>query len=199
MLCRNRLVVIAALALVAGCASHEINAQRDSSVPIPASPTWAWGRRDTVVSQYELDPVAQNPMLHQRIVRAIEANLTQRGWHMIEDPSQANLVVTYHVGLKRESAIQTTTTGVGVYGAPGYGGWYGGYGWGYYGAPAWGATTTTQQVHYNTGGLLIYVREASSGRVAWYGLFKKDIHDVDQIREEGIIAAVNGTLKELRN
>jgi hypothetical protein len=196
---RYRFAAVAVLTLAVGCSSYEVNAQRDSSVPIPASPTWAWGRRDSVVSQYELDPVAQNPMLHQRVIAAIEANLNKRGWHKVEDASQANLIVTYHIGLKRESAMQTTTTGAGVYGTPGYGGWYGGYGWGYYGAPAWGATTTTQVVNYNTGGLLIFVREGSSGKVAWYGLFKKDVHDVDQIHEEGIIAAVNATLKELRN
>ena len=44
----------------------DITTNRDASVPMPKSPSWAWGARDTI-SHYELAPAAQNPTLHLRI------------------------------------------------------------------------------------------------------------------------------------
>lgn len=186
---------VSALALAtAACGGPNITRDRDPSVPLPVSATWAWGTRDTV-SRYELDPAAQNPILHQRVQAAVEAEMQARGFTKVDLPGQANLVVTYHIGIKRDTELQTTSTGVSMYG--GYGGWYGGYGWGMYGAPTYG-TSTTREVEYKSGGLLIYIRNAADGRVAWRGLLTTDIHDPDRIPAEGVVRAVNVTFGDLR-
>jgi hypothetical protein len=175
------------------CGGPTITRDRDVGVPMPASATWSWAPRDTV-SQYELDPAAQNPMLHQWVQAAIEREMQQRGFRQVGSPGEATLVVSYHIGIKRESELQTTTSGM----AMGYGGgWYGGYGWGYYGAPSF-ATSTTREVQYHSGGLLMYIRDRESNRIAWRGLLTTDIHDPNHIRQEGVDRAVHETLGDLR-
>ena len=181
---------LSALALAtAACGGPSITRDRDPNVPIPVGATWAWGARDTV-SRYEMDPAAQNPILHQRVQAAVETEMQARGFTKVDLPSQANLVVTYHIGIKRESELQTTTSGMSA-------GWYGGYGWGMYGAPTF-ATSTTREVQYQTGGLLIYIRNRADSRVAWRGLFTTDIHDPDRVPAEAVTRAVNTTFGDLR-
>jgi len=187
----------AALALALGasaCGGPTITRDRDASVPMPTAATWSWAARDSMVSQYEMDPAAQNPMVHQWVQAAIEQEMTQRGFRLVGSPGEASLVVSYHIGIKRESQLQTTTSGMSM----GYGGgWYGGYGWGYYGAPAF-ATSTTREVQYHSGGLLMYIRDRESNRIAWRGLLTTDIHDPNQIRQEGVSRAVHETMGDLR-
>ena len=181
-------LAVAAL-LVLACSSADITTNRDSTVPLPAEPMWAWGRRDTV-SHYELDPAAENPTLHSTIQAAIEYNLDHKKWKRVNDPDQADLLVTYHVGLKQSTGYTTTTTAVG-------GAWWGGYGWGYYGAPTY-VVSNTEAITYNQGALLVIVRDRHSGAVAWEGLYRKDVHDPHRVNRDAIQEAVDELLRELR-
>jgi hypothetical protein len=125
-----------------------------------------------------------------RVQMAIQENLKERGWSLVQDPAAAQLLVTYHVGLKRETEYASTTTAVG-------GGWWGGYGWGYYGAPTY-VVTTTSPMEYMQGALLIVVRDAHSDAVAWQGLFKKDVSHTTTVTQEGVNTAVNSLLEKLK-
>jgi hypothetical protein len=186
----HRILATIPALLALGCAgAPSITTNRDPAVPIPAAPTWSWGRHETK-HQAELDPSAQNPILHQWVQVAIEETLAKKGWKQVHDTADAQLVLTYHIGIKRDVVYQTSTTAMG-------GGWYGGYGWGYYGAPTYAMSTTTP-VDYTQGGLLVYVHERVSGKVAWYGLFKKDVHDPDKITQQGVRTAVSETLQDLK-
>jgi Domain of unknown function (DUF4136) len=191
----NRALLAIPALLALGCASlPNIQTNRDPTVPLPASPTWAWGTRDTI-SHYELDPQAQNPILHQRVQVAIERTLANKGWKQVA-PAAAHLIVTYHIGLKRTTQLETSTTAMGGYGGY-YGGWYGGYGWGYYGAPTY-VTSTTTPVDYKQGGVLVYVRDRASGKVAWSGLYTKDVHDTDKVTAETIQRGADELLRDLK-
>jgi len=182
----RQLTALAALLAVA-CGGPEIITKR-GSVPLPKQPTWAWGARDTV-SRYELDPVAQNPVLHQRVVQAIDSTFRREGWKRVDDPSQAQVIVTYHIGIKRTTQLQTTSTSSGSY--------YGGYRWGYYGAPTF-VTSTTQEVEYNEGALMVVVRDRATGKVAWEGVYKKRIEDTIKVTPENIQRGVDQLLAELK-
>jgi len=182
----RQLTALAALLAVA-CGGPEIITKR-GSVPLPKQPTWAWGARDTV-SRYELDPVAQNPELHQRVVQAIDSTFRREGWKRVDDPSQAQVIVTYHIGIKRTTQLQTTSTSSG--------GYYGGYRWGYYGAPTF-VTSTTQEVEYNEGALMVVVRDRATGKVAWEGVYKKRIEDTIKVTPENIQRGVDQLLAELK-
>jgi len=182
--------MLAVSTLVAlACSSAEITTNRDQQVPLPKGATWAWGRRDTI-SHYETDPAAENPDVHRLVQQSIEYSLKSKKWTKVDDPDQAQLLVTYHIGLKRGTEYVATTTAVG-------GAWYGGYGWGYYGAPTYVMTTETP-IAYNQGALLIIVRDRASGNVAWNGLYKKDVHDPGHVTRDGIQSAVDDLLRELR-
>lgn len=177
--------------LFAAACGPDIMTQRDSSVPFPRQPSWAWGVRDTI-SHYELDPAAQNPLLHQHVQAAIESSLQRDGWKRVDDPAQANVLVTYHIGIKRETQLMTTTT---TSGAPSP--YWGGYGWGYYGAPSF-STSTTTPYEYKQGGLLVIVRDRSSGKVAWQGLFKKEVTETARVSQENVQRAVDDLLRDLK-
>jgi hypothetical protein len=178
------------LALGAAACGPNVTRDRDTSVAMPVGATWAWAPRDTIVSQYEMDPAAQNPMLHQWVQGAIEQEMQQRGFRQVGSAGEATLLLSYHVGIRRETQLQTTTTGMSA-------GWYGGYGWGYYGAPTF-ATSTTREVQYTSGGLLMYIRDRVTNRVGWRGLFTTDISDPNRIRQEGVVRAVHETMGDLR-
>jgi len=186
-----RQLSVAVLFAAAACATGpDISSQRDANVPIPTPTTWAWGKRDTIHA-YELDPaVAQNSILHSRIQQSIEKNLTARGWRKVDDPNTASVIVTYHVGLKRSTELQGTSTSTGS-------GWYGGYGWGVYGAPTY-TSTNMREVEYGTGALLVFVRDRATNNVAWQGLYKKEVSDVDRSTPESIQRAVDALLAELK-
>lgn len=185
----RQLTALSAVLAVA-CGGPDITVRRDSNVPVPQAATWTWGVRDTV-SQYELDPVAQNGMLHQKVRQSIESSLASKGWKQTEDPSQAQLIVTYHVGIKRTTEMQGTTTTMG-----GGGGWWGGYGWGVYGAPTY-SSTSIRPVDYTTGGLLVIVRD-KQGNIAWEGLYKKEVTNTERVRLENVPKAVDELLADLK-
>jgi len=188
---RRHFLSVATLAVAAAaCGGPTITRDRDPAVAMPSGATWSWAPRDSMVSQYEMDPAAQNPMLHQWVQGSIEQEMQQRGFRQVGSPGEATLLVSYHIGIKRESQLQTTTTGMSA-------GWYGGYGWGYYGAPTF-ATSTTREIQYHSGGLLMYIRDRSTGRIAWRGLLTTDIHDPNQIRLEGVQRAAHETMGDLR-
>ena len=185
---RSLIALIALSALACG-GGPSITTTRDDAVPLPQTASWAWGQADTV-SKFELDPAAQNPVLHMRVQMAIQNTLAQKGWTMVQDPADAQLVVTYHIGMKRQTEYQTTTTSVG-------GGWWGGYGWGYYGAPTYVVSNTTP-VEYMQGGLLVIVRDSHTGNVAWNGLFKKDVSSTTTVTQERVQEGVTMLLKDLK-
>lgn len=191
----NRAFIAIPALLALGCASvPNVQTNRDPLVPLPKGATWAWGTRDTV-SQYEMDPSAQNPILHQRVKTAIERSLEKKGFKQVAAPSDAVLVVTYHIGMKRSTEMQTSTIATGMtYG--GYGGWYGGYGWGYYGAPTY--VTNTELVDYKQGGVLVYIRDRATGKVAWAGLITKDVHDTDQVTAETVQRGADDLFRDLK-
>jgi len=176
--------------LAVACGGPDITVRRDANLPVPKAASWVWGTRDTV-SQYELDPVAQNSMLHSKVKQSIESNLAAKGWKQVNDPSQAQVIVTYHIGIKRTTELQGTTSTMGG------GGWYGGYGWGVYGAPTY-SSTNIRPVDYTTGGLLVLIRDQKSGNLAWEGLYKKEVTSVDRVRLENVPKAVDELLADLR-
>jgi Domain of unknown function (DUF4136) len=188
-----RQLSVAALFAAAACATGpDISTQRDANIPIPTPTTWAWGKRDTI-SHYELDPsVAQNTILHSRIQQAIDKNLATKGWRKVDDPSQAQVVLTYHVGIKRTVELQGSSMSSGS----GYGA-YGGYGWGVYGAPTY-TSTNIRPVEYKQGALLVLVRDRASNNVAWQGLYKKEVNDTDRSTPESIQHIVDALLSDLK-
>jgi hypothetical protein len=94
-------VLLGALALaIAGCAGLSVRTERDASIPIPAGATYAWNPRPAGPRlPDELDYRANNPVIHERVTRAVDEALAAKGLRRA-DPATADFLVEYHAGVK---------------------------------------------------------------------------------------------------
>jgi Domain of unknown function (DUF4136) len=103
------------------------------------------------------------PLIDQRIVSAIDAELALKGLRSVE--SNPDLFVVYHVAFDKEKDISSYSSG--------YGGGYGPYGWGWGGMG--GGMTTTQVRNILIGTLVIDLADAKQGQLAWRGMGVKEV------------------------
>jgi hypothetical protein len=85
---------------------------------------------------------AQNPLVDQRIVNAINYWLTMRGRREVKSNENPDVIVTYHTNTKDEVVVTADTYGYG-------------YGPGFYWGGMGGMATTTARSHTYTKGTLV--------------------------------------------
>jgi len=121
--------------------------------------TFQWAKTDdTSLAQAD-------PLLHSRIVNAIEHYITLNGAReVLSDP---DVYVTYHTSTKEDVSFNTSSYGYGYPGGWGYGGYYGRYGYGYGG---YGGMSTTTVSTYIRGTLVIDVWDAATKELVWRGM-----------------------------
>lgn len=108
-------------------------------------------------------PVGQ-PLIDQRIVAAIEAELTAKG--LTRSETNPDLVVVYHIAFDKEKDISTFSSG--------YGGGYGPYGYGWGGGWAGGTTQTTVR-DITIGTLVVDIADAAKKQMVWRGMATKQV------------------------
>jgi Domain of unknown function (DUF4136) len=165
----TRLPLAATLLAVAACSPPSITSERNPDVPIPAKATVAF-RGATSEGTTQVDPAVGNDIIHSRIQKAVMAQLTKKGYTVVDSSQASTFNVRYYVGVKQSTGYQTVTTGVG-YAGPYYGG-YGGYGYGY----GWGgyggmATTTTTPYTTTNVSFVVDLADAATGKTAWRGIY----------------------------
>jgi hypothetical protein len=161
-------MAIATTAALSGCGPTDY-----SSVTVLAEPTPVVGH------SYAWQPVppssasvgADNPILRQRIENAVNSAMAAKGYTLVNATVSPDLLIAYRVGAKQKSDVSVTSSG----------GYYGGWGWGYYGAPM----TSVQQVHYTEGGMMIDVMDAKKGTLEWRSLYKDRV-TADTITQESL-------------
>jgi len=152
-----RVFVVAALLLMAAPAfAQKVYIDYDKDYDFDSTETFAWAK----TSETSVEDV--NPLMHSRIVNAIEHYLTMGQLREVE--SDPDLYVTYHTSTKENLSLNTTSFG---YGYPGgwYGGYYGGYG---YGGMGMGSTSTTVST-YETGTLVVDAWDPKTEKLVWRG------------------------------
>lgn len=103
-----------------------------------------------------------NPLIDNRIVAAIEAQLAAKG--LVRSETAPDVTVLYHVAFDEEQDISAYSTGP----------MYGGYGWGWGGG--WGSTTTDVRVReILVGTLAVDIVDAQKKQIVWRGLGTKEI------------------------
>ena len=125
------------------------------------------------------------PLVDQRIVAAIDAQLAAKGLTKSETP---DLFVVYHVAFDKQQDISTYSTG--------YTGGYGRYGWGYGGG--WGGGSSTTQVRdILIGTLVIDLADAKAGKLVWRGMGVKEVNTQNnpEKRDKSINNAVTKIFK----
>ena len=129
------------------------------------------------------------PLIDERIVAAIDAQMAAKGFTKSETNPDAYVV--YHIAFDKQKDISTFSSG--------YGGGYGGYGWGYGGG--WGGmgTTSTQVRDILIGTLVIDIIAAKQGKgtMAWRGMGVKEVNTQanPEKRDKSINSAVQKIFK----
>lgn len=123
-----------------------------------------------------------------RIVAAVKAQMVADGF--AEVGTGADLLVNVTSVLSDQKSLQSTTTGMGGYGAYGYGGFYRPYGYGgMYGGMGM-SSTTTQVVNTTTGSVIIDVVDAKTNEIVWTGTGNKEIDKPSDNPDQAISAAI---------
>lgn len=149
---RQSLLLILVLVLVSTTAHAAVFVDYDESYRASANRTFGW--MDTPETSIR----DTDPLMHSRIVNAIEHYLSMSGATESDDP---DVWVTYHGSSKENVSIDTSHFG---YGYPSSWAWgYGGYGYG-----GMGTSTSTVRT-YETGTLVVDVWDAKSNQLVWRG------------------------------
>jgi len=161
------LAAVAAVALAA--CGPSIQFDRDDSVPIPAGATYSYPPEDHS-NDPQADPTQSNTIVQGRIQRAIDAQLTKKGYKRVFDLDQAEFVVRYFWNVRRDTQMVTQTVPMGgpMMMGPGMGmpmGWGMGYGWGW----GWGGgfATTTAPVTITEGTFILDLVDKDTRKLAW--------------------------------
>ena len=141
----QRFLCLASVVLVSACGGAKVTIDYDNSADFSQYSTFVYE---------EGTPVTDNPLVDQRIVAAIERHLTQEGLQKVD--SNADLHVTYHAATGQQSEYYTTGYGYGV-----------GPGW------RWGgggmANSTTREVSYTVGTLVVDLWDVSDKQLVFRG------------------------------
>jgi hypothetical protein len=182
-------VVVAYVLGMLGCSTLSVDVDRDSAIPIPPGSTWAWGPPPTSQRPEELDPRVNNSIIHGRVQRAVETVLAQKGLTQTSDPSTADFLVVYRVGVRTGRQLVTQTQPVG----PGF---WPGWGWGYYGPPV---MASTREIRYTEGALVIELIQRATGKLAYRAVGRDSDVTRQDASEENIAKVVARLLRDVPN
>ena len=167
-------IVVTLTLAVAGCASTPVvYTDFDHAAQFGSYHTYSWN--DAQAGQAA-------PLMQQRIVEAIDAQLHAKGWNRIAG-GEPDVIVSAKVAHRQEYRIDS------YYPAWGWGGW-GGYGWGGYGwggwgccyggwGPGWGYAGGFDSSYvraYTVGTLSVDMFDARTRRAIWSGTAESTVH-----------------------
>ncbi|HEY9234196.1 MULTISPECIES: DUF4136 domain-containing protein [Phenylobacterium] len=178
-------LVFGALVVLAACAgpAGRVSVLQSDTVGIRPGSTFAW-KPDATPGQG--DPRVDNDIIRGRVENAIVSALTARGYRQA-DPSTADLLVSYHIGLRDRTDTQVATTG----GRPpvvcGVRGCFHGFGWGMYGPPM---DIDVRTINYVEGTMMLDLTDRQTGKLAWRSTSQRrvDQGDAAQATVNAIVA-----------
>lgn len=148
----KRLLTTAFLLLaLAACATPRVFTDHDPNAPFSRYHSYSWREKA------EKAP----PLVAQRIVAAVDAQLRAKGWTLV--PEGGDIALAAHVASRQEYELDT------FYDDPFWGGW-GWHGhWGHYwGAPRLGFDTTRVR-SYTVGTLVLDMFDTQTKQAVWRG------------------------------
>jgi hypothetical protein len=149
------LLSLFALAIGLGCSSLKVSSDWDTEVDYSKIRSYAWIGQGSGVEAAE----GTSSLLDQRIRRAVQETLSSKGFSEVSR-QQADVLVSYHIGIERKLDVQTVHRGYG------YG--YGGYGR-YRGYGAGGGYSETRVTEYDEGTFLLDLVEPQKMELIWRG------------------------------
>ena len=164
-----RIVLSLCFLVIVTCSAlaQKVNVDWDKATSFSGFKTYAWSKGTPAV----------NPLMDDRIIREIEAQLAAKGLQKVEPTANPDLVVLYHAGRDTETQINTIDTG--MYG-PGWGRWgYGGMG-----------SSTTYVDKILVGQLIVDIGDVKNKKYIWRGTASATIPDKPEKGEKLINKAV---------
>jgi hypothetical protein len=159
----KKLIILLLSAVLVGCSSIRISYDFDKQADFSKYKTYSFSE--------SINEMGVSDLNRDRIIKAIETQMTAKGFTMQENP---DVVIDVHIKAQQKVSATATTSGMG-YGYP----WRYGYGGGF----------TTTQVNYNEyteGTLFINMVDMSTEKIVWQGIGTKTINEnaSPQKREE---------------
>lgn len=188
-----RPVLLAAVLLVAPLAACEtptnVSVLQSDSVLVQPGATWAWAPVPDA-TRAAADPRISNDIVQDRLRTAVETNLSARGFRRVDNPNDAQLLASYHVGLRDRTETRVNTWGGGGAAACGFRGCVGG--WGLYGPPQ----VDVRNINYTEGAMILDLIDRQSGRLAWRATSTRrvDANTVNQAQINTVVAAMTRSL-----
>lgn len=154
---KHVLFLLPTVVLVAGCSSVSVTRDYDASTDFTPLKTYAW--------QYETQPRAGNPrvdndLIDERVRKAVDAQLEEKGFARAEKDA-ADVLVAYYVEYKQRIGGSSVGFGLG-------GGSYGRYG---------GVGYNTTISDYDEGQLTIDIIDPSTGKNIWRGVGRRTTYE----------------------
>jgi len=159
--------------LLAGCASDPmVQTDRDPAVDFRQYHSFAWKQ----------EPPISNPLLKQRIVSAVNAELTGKGWQQVPE-AQADLVLVGNVATHEDVALNY---------------YYEGNAWAGWDLRAGGTTGMhrMEQRSYRIGTLIVDVFDAASRRAVWRATAEGTVPQTEEHQSRDALVAVHGMFRD---
>jgi hypothetical protein len=150
---RLAIALLSVTALLFACSTVQVRQDYDQTEDFSQLRTYSWlPKPQEQTGNLRLD----NPLLHDRIVAAIDRNLQAKGYTKVAD-AKPDFYVAYHLASQQKLDVRTIDygTGYGVWGVAGYGG----VGW-----------SETYAVPYEEGTIAIDVIDLARRKLVWRGV-----------------------------
>ena len=135
--------------LLGSCAPISVTVDYDDRVDFSGFRTWGWQPEPQATG----NPRVDNPLLHQRVRRAIEAQLESQGFVPAADPQMR---VGYHLSIARKLNVRTVNSPYGVRHTDGRN-------------TVIRAETSTYVTEYERGTLVVDIVDAARNALVWRG------------------------------
>lgn len=165
---KGAVAVMAVLVLTGIAAAQQTSVDYDRATDFSKYKTYAWAEGRSV----------QDPFNHQRIVQAIDAQLTTKAWTRVERNQGPDAIVLYRAGAIEQKQARVWGTGYG---------------------PAWRFGGGTAQVDLNTiqvGQLVVDILDAQTQKLVWRGRASDTVSDKPEKNEKKINKAAEKLFKK---
>ncbi len=164
--------------LVTGCAGPNVDWDYDTSAILTGMKSYAWLDQSEEVKEkaYQLDG-----LMDKRVRKAVDQELKAKGFKMVDNPGQADFLVSYFTAVKTRRNEEHITTSMG------------------YGFNTWGMglRSETRVTEYEEGSLVIDIIDPKSRELTWRGRSRSRVIDkaTPGERTEKINRAVSAILE----
>lgn len=169
------LIGLVVAALLTACGGVPVSTDYAPGVDFSSLNTYAWlPEVEGDNPENPSDPEADNDLVRQRIVDAVDGQMRARGFTQVADLEQASMLITYHNGLEDKISVDNL------------GGWHSrfGYypcyhcfhrpGYGFYGDPYFFHDDTWVR-NYTENRLIIDIVDPQSRSLMWRGIAKRSL------------------------